>query len=956
MVLIRKYIVVLALFLSLLSSKAVQAQWPQQFKFHEREGLVCGKIFQLLSDSRHYIWIASEHGLFRYDGFQFQKFSTNDGLPSNTIVDVLERDGEIVAVSKMGTIAIFNGQEFTPHPLNKFMGNLSQGNYPISKSLAFTDHIISLSFYDLGTYVVDSTGVIYEASKDQSFPDLMGFLYNSTLAEDLVGDIEQYLKKHHKQIINNPWFIPGNITLNQESNQHFLNYGSFSLQFNNGELKHAFSQNPISSVGMVNDENYVAFEQGGIVFETKEGEATILPSLTVTHCIVDHENGIWISTNNNGLFYVRNLSVRNFNYSTNFHFMNVGDMAITPKGNMFIAHNTISVDLVTREGIFLNTINTHHRKKINSLTYSPKDKVLLGVSDKKLITISFKENSYSVKNHPTHKVNNIVTCKDTVFVSSMVGVYYYDEFKSRLNPYFSKKSANQVRLFSADNRKWMVSDHVLYEIVHKKLIAFHPDIIDSSEIVDLFSVGGQIIVAARDKGLIVCRNDVVHVVKSAGLFNLTKVLMATKSNQYLFLATLDGVIAIPIENNECNYDKSLMLNRSFGISSHEFERIECTETHLYIQTRMGVDLLTIAEIKKIPTITIPKPSIEVNGKPVKYNSTIHLNDENNSIDFFYSPLFYKYLDQMKYSFFIENYYDKPIVTNSPQLSIKGLPFGKYKLHVKVCDYKGHWVEGDEIEIIRMPPIYKHSLFIVVLVLLVLLPIFLVILLNVRLARRRAELNSEKKEQVNRIISQQINPHFTFNSLNAIHHFVLTNNREDSSKYLIKFSSLMRSVFEYSEEETISLEKELEVLGFYVELEQLRFQGRFTFHVDVEPNISLIGTKITPFLLQPFVENAIRHGVVKSGVPGKIVVSFKMKNDYLYISIEDNGIGRVAAQKLKGNASNQRKRMGFSIIDQRIKRINMLTKEKTTLKIVDLYEDGEAKGTKVILLMPYVTKN
>jgi signal transduction histidine kinase len=230
---------------------------------------------------------------------------------------------------------------------------------------------------------------------------------------------------------------------------------------------------------------------------------------------------------------------------------------------------------------------------------------------------------------------------------------------------------------------------------------------------------------------------------------------------------------------------------------------------------------------------------------------------------------------------------------------------------------------------------------------------LIILLAVVLVRQY-----RLKERQNSLILQQklfrsqMNPHFIFNSLSGIHHFILHEQPSKATSYLSRFSKLIRSILRSSVEEYISLEDEKTTIENYLELQKIRFPDKFDFTVEMDEKLDPGNTSIPCMITQPFVENALEHGIKDKSAPGLISVRFIRKNGMICIEVEDNGIGRVKAQELSLKRDKNHQSLSTSIIRERIRTLNKTLKKKITLNIADLVNDrGEPSGTKVTLEVP-----
>ena len=200
---------------------------------------------------------------------------------------------------------------------------------------------------------------------------------------------------------------------------------------------------------------------------------------------------------------------------------------------------------------------------------------------------------------------------------------------------------------------------------------------------------------------------------------------------------------------------------------------------------------------------------------------------------------------------------------------------------------------------------------------------------------------------------QMNPHFIFNCLNSIKLYTLQNDADKASDYLTKFSRLIRLVLENSRSERVSLQNELDALQLYIELEAMRFKHKVQFRIEVAPDIDQRYLYIPPLLLQPYVENAIWHGLMHKSEGGTVTVAVSQPQDnLLHIEITDDGVGRERAGELKSKSAGKHKSFGMQVTADRIRMINQLYNTQTQARIVDLVDSfGEACGTRVILEIP-----
>jgi tetratricopeptide (TPR) repeat protein len=220
--------------------------------------------------------------------------------------------------------------------------------------------------------------------------------------------------------------------------------------------------------------------------------------------------------------------------------------------------------------------------------------------------------------------------------------------------------------------------------------------------------------------------------------------------------------------------------------------------------------------------------------------------------------------------------------------------------------------------------------------------------------RQSRINAmhEKLLVEQRLFRSQMNPHFIFNSLSIVQNFIVKHDETKASIYLSRFSELVRSILNNSSEELITLEEELATIGNYLALQKVRFSDQFDYELEVDDSLDPESTFVPPMLTQPFIENAIEHGIRNLGSKGKIDIRFIRRDDKILLEIEDNGIGREKAQELLRQRDKTHKSMATTITRERIAVLNRRLKRKITMEIMDLKdEQGEAKGTRVVFGVP-----
>jgi tetratricopeptide (TPR) repeat protein len=234
-----------------------------------------------------------------------------------------------------------------------------------------------------------------------------------------------------------------------------------------------------------------------------------------------------------------------------------------------------------------------------------------------------------------------------------------------------------------------------------------------------------------------------------------------------------------------------------------------------------------------------------------------------------------------------------------------------------------------------------------------LALVILVVLFALLYLRQNKLSAKQKtvELEQKVLRSQMNPHFIFNSLIAIQSFIYRSDPKTAGDYLSDFARLMRLILEYSREEIIPIEREVKTLELYLKLQQLRFDSKFDFSIQVDESLSETSVGIPPMLAQPFIENSVEHGISKIDRQGMINVTFSKQDDFLKIIVTDNGLGISKAMELKKEKGH--KSLATTITQERLDILNRGSKKKISLNIGDIINaDGSIGGTKIEFGVPF----
>lgn len=444
---------------------------------------------------------------------------------------------------------------------------------------------------------------------------------------------------------------------------------------------------------------------------------------------------------------------------------------------------------------------------------------------------------------------------------------------------------------------------------------------------------------------------------------------------YKALVDKDGIIWIttnwglsrfnPDQLNFSNYDVT------DGIQSNEFNlnaALIAADGEIFVGGMNGFnafypDDIVVNTVPPPVVITAFKKFNVLQSRTLRNGDSLFLNYDDNYFAFEFAALDFTNPQKNKYRYTLENYNTAWIERNASQrfAEYAKVSSGSYRFRLIASNSDGYWnTEGTSLTIIIKPAWFHTWWFRIGLLLIVVFLIYGLIFIRMRNIRRKHAVEKkylafEKQmyQLEQKALQLQMNPHFLFNSLNSIQSFVVNNDIDNAIHYLSKFSQLMRRTLSNSRESYISLRDELQSLRLYLEIESLRFYGKFSYSIELDPEIDDSYMEIPPMILQPYVENAILHGLMHSKEKGNLKIAMSLHGDSILCEIEDDGIGRTRAAEIRRESGIERKSQGMMITKERLDILNQYTQDIYTVNVVDLIDDnGKAKGTRVEIRIHY----
>ena len=425
----------------------------------------------------------------------------------------------------------------------------------------------------------------------------------------------------------------------------------------------------------------------------------------------------------------------------------------------------------------------------------------------------------------------------------------------------------------------------------------------------------------------------------------------------IWVATNSGIDKIRYHiQDSVVIDNITPINTMDGLLSDDVNDILVHDSMIYVATYRGLTILNENELNKPRAAPVYISSFKVNdADSLIHDSEYELSYRQNNLQIEYIGVSLQSSGYMRYQYRLVGSSDIWQTTDRTSIDLRSVSPGHYTFEVAVLDKFGN--RSTHIARVRFhiaPAFYSTVWFMILVIMLILGVGFYLI----RYIFKRRQARYEKEQSYNakiieleqQALKAQMNPHFIFNCLTAIQHYV---NKEDvysANMYLSNFAKLIRKTLDLSGEQYITLDKEIAYLENYVELEKMRFQDKFQCYINVGTGVNVFTAMIPPMLLQPFIENAIRHGLrYKEDNEGELDVDFNMEGTTLVCRINDNGIGIKKSKQLKSNTHVEYQSKGMRLTESRINAINMISPKKIRMEVKDKLDDlGNPIGTMVVI--------
>ncbi|MBL7911205.1 MAG: histidine kinase [Bacteroidia bacterium] len=951
----------------------MQAQEPVFKHFTAKDGLPSNEAHFVLSDSKGYVWICTDAGIAKYNANTFKLFNTSNGMPDNTIFEVKEdKSGKIwfrTFTSKIGYIlndSVYNIEANSV--INSFVGDgrvisfaiESNGNLFIGKQNSEPCSFLKITppYKTSNVKVIKSTyankcgidvlmlnenSLVYTEARNGAY----GLVYHINILNKDLGVILRDSILH-----TDTWavahFCIGNNAL-------FYNTKDILIKF---DLKNKTTQIKkegfrMLAIGSYKDSILLVggYSKGIYCYNNnlQQIAGSFLNGISPTCITKDFQNGLWISTLESGLYYygnddvvkykmpgedassiislvctdqnsllvgLVNSSIYELNYTIDKRIISAKLFEDKKSGvkkmegvNILIPTNGRSFFIGAATGnFFYKKDKVHHFEKLEqSLRVGSKinDKLILcAVNDVFEVDTAFETLKHIGKIND--RVSGVTSCNKEIFVCGLKGLYKYNSGKNNFE--HDHRFTQRIEAVAENN--------------------------------------GKLYLATKFNGVLVVKGNKIDTIseKRGLISNICKSIYANGNE--LWVASNRGISKITDHNNG-NYD---ILNYSldYFVDPVEISKLCMLGNYLLFHSADCIYSFNTNAIPAIERCSIVK--VFANDLRKDIDSEIILDYNTPDLKINYEALFYNLKGKIVYRY---NYGRGWVYTYETNVNLAALSPGNYTFRVEALNVNNKWVpSSNTLSIIVKKPYWASPLFIILCIVIGTVIIssilFAINRRHLKQERKRNELNIRLIELESKAVRSLMNPHFIFNSLNTLQRFILESDLQNAESYLTKFAKLLRKLIESSAIDKISLEDEINILTGYLEIEKLRFKNAFDFKI-----VSDIGDELNiPFMLiQPFVENAVWHGLIPKKEKGELNISFKRKDEHSLICVvEDNGVGREAGalrkDPLKGRS------LALELIKQRLE---LMTKsnEHDFYYIVTDKKDNELKslGTKVEIIIP-----
>jgi len=940
-----------------------------------REGLPASNIYDMLNDANGYVWFASDNGVIRYNGFEFTHFTTEQGLPFNsTLIMYEDYKGRIWFLSYSGELSYFENDKITIYPCNDTIKKHFEDNY-IDRLTVDSSEQIWFSPRQGGIFMLDS---ICRLTMINPIPrkDNPAALFFYDMGDDhFIAPVAPpaEMDQNHPALLalENKFFIPfkyGNRAfirkyLKISDNNFLVSYGNHLYHIQDQKIiKSRIMKQPVTCLTKDDRGNiWISMEYGGGIDMFPDGNLDTVPKrffegYTITRIMQDREKNYWFSTTGDGVFFTPNMDFNIFPVQEEMG-MNVITLSLQNNQLYFSSSNK---GLFKADIIRGKMFNIRQLKYPGIINWIPD---ILPENDGSLWVSNSLHSFYNPQGQPV-KIEGMEGVFQTAakYGNSIYlggrGLAIIRDRKVK----FNSKAFFETRVYALTSDPfqddiYLATLYGLYKFENDTILPIIHDKRLTSRINALADWKDYILVGSGSEGLLIMKNDsVIYQLNSKNVLSGNTVRhILIYDDSTIWLGMNNGLNRLVISENNTLKFNAEWISLDDGLPTLEIHAMDSKDGYIWLATDLG---LVSFEEKLIrpssipPLLTINK--IENNGVEIPLVDSIQLEAGRNDLRIHFKGISFKGPESIKYRYRLFPYNPEIIYSNNPYADFPNLPPGKYRFYVNASYVNGNWGKPVHIDITVETPFTDTTLFIILLSLILLLSLLAIIHLIVKYFKRREETRKNLLRLEQKYLRSQLNPHFIFNTLMAIQGIIYQQGPKIAAKYLANFARLIRYITSITDREWVILDNEIMFIRNYFELQKLRFGDKFDYNIQVQFGIQPEKLLIPPMMAQPFLENAIEHGLQNKLDKGNVLVEIKSIEQCLQIIITDDGIGREKANLIRNKEKSREDFSSTQVITERIKLLNQVQHNTINLEIKDLYDDsGIPAGTMVIISLPLI---
>ncbi len=950
--------------------------------------------FGITFDKNNVLWATTDRGIWRYDGYSSKQFTVVDGLKENTHFRIFpDTLGWIWISSENNYLFRIIGDSVRRHPCSDSIRLYAKPSGNIQKITENPDGSIYLSYNRLGLFRFKSGEVTQKVDAHRKGHE------NATVAihytpDTFYWDMINYSKDLKKQettvTTDNGWiYITCNITDEKNNfnkdlcpigeNEFLFSCSNKVFHIKDGQKvgEQTFLSNVISLYADKKGGFWVGFDYGGVLRYPK-GDLEAAPfrylhGESVSGITQDHEGNYWFTTTNNGIFQVNTLDITLFQWPSGDNKNNIFTSMTSDGDHIYVGTQT---GLLLKGTLFEN--QDYHFQEMKLPEFNGPIRKLIFTREKHLIVfgnslmeidtfgryqgirkVDMYPYEYSLKPDGEWIASSSTTLR-FINKNRTVGLWNAETIENQYNgDSLMNLAISRVRsMFAEEDGTIWLGSQTSGLFSYQEPAFYHwaaKDTLLEKRIPDIIKAGEDIWVSVADYGLAIIHPDssITRITQKDGLSSDIIDVLLKENDTVVWAGTNNGLNRLTMKRGSTKPDNISYYTMSEGLPSNRIYQIIKHQNRIWFGTTLGA-------IRLNPDFTIPldiSPKITsgplmVNGRARELKDTLYLNPDEDNLVFHYKAITYRKPNSLLYRFKLVGA-DKDYVESGNLVSrYTDLKHGKYVFCIN-ASYRHDFNEANERKFVIYikPHWYETPLALILFGILLAVLAFIGFRLILKAAKNREMEKRQLLLAEKRSLLSQMNPHFIFNSLNSIQHFIVQDDDFQANNYLTNFSALIRRILDNSKKNLIPLNEEISTLSLYLGMEKLRFENEFEFQIIKDHRIDFNETMIPPMLLQPFVENAIWHGLMPLKARGSLIISFTSQQDYIHCRIEDNGIGREKALLVNRKKATYVS-SGIKNVQERIELLNKMNKKKITLRISDLMNpEGNASGTLVEILLP-----